>query len=103
MDIEIGPSHCTTLARKRLSPVRFLLAVLIGLLGLMVPVSGAAHSGGLDKIGCHHDRKNGGYHCPRGPLAGQAFSSKEEALKALEKKQQEEEESKKAGANSKKD
>ena len=25
-----------------------------------------AHGGGLDKHGCHHDRKNGGYHCHRG-------------------------------------
>ena len=25
-----------------------------------------AHGGGLDKNGCHHDRKNGGYHCHRG-------------------------------------
>lgn len=24
-----------------------------------------SHSGGLDKYGCHHDRKNGGYHCHR--------------------------------------
>lgn len=22
-----------------------------------------AHGGGTDKNGCHHDRKNGGYHC----------------------------------------
>jgi hypothetical protein len=22
-----------------------------------------AHGGGLDRKGCHHDRKNGGYHC----------------------------------------
>jgi hypothetical protein len=22
-----------------------------------------AHSGGTDANGCHHDRKNGGYHC----------------------------------------
>jgi hypothetical protein len=21
------------------------------------------HAGGTDKNGCHHDRKNGGYHC----------------------------------------
>ncbi len=21
------------------------------------------HGGGLDKNGCHHDRKRGGYHC----------------------------------------
>lgn len=25
--------------------------------------SAFAHSGGTDKNGCHHDRKNGGYHC----------------------------------------
>jgi hypothetical protein len=25
-----------------------------------------AHGGGLDKHGCHHDRKRGGYHCHRG-------------------------------------
>ena len=23
------------------------------------------HGGGLDSSGCHHDRKNGGYHCHR--------------------------------------
>ncbi|WP_345784495.1 excalibur calcium-binding domain-containing protein [Agrilutibacter niabensis] len=26
----------------------------------------AAHGGGLDANGCHHDRKHGGYHCHRG-------------------------------------
>ena len=25
-----------------------------------------AHGGGLNKDGCHNDRKNGGYHCHRG-------------------------------------
>lgn len=24
-----------------------------------------SHGGGLDSSGCHHDRKNGGYHCHR--------------------------------------
>jgi len=42
-----------------------------------------AHGGGLDSYGCHHDRKRGGYHCHRGPLAGQYFSSKAEMLRAL--------------------
>ena len=40
------------------------------------------HGGGLDGYGCHN-RKAGGYHCHRGPLAGQSFSSKEEMLKKL--------------------
>jgi hypothetical protein len=29
----------------------------------------AAHGGGLDANGCHHDRKHGGYHCHRGSAA----------------------------------
>ena len=28
----------------------------------------SAHSGGLNAAGCHNDRKNGGYHCHRGPV-----------------------------------
>ena len=41
------------------------------------------HSGRTDSLGCHHDRQRGGYHCHSGPLAGQSFSSKEEAQAAL--------------------
>lgn len=48
-----------------------------------------AHGGGLDTHGCHHDRKNGGYHCHQGPLAGKSFASKREMLAALEAKKQE--------------
>lgn len=44
-----------------------------------------AHGGGLDSNGCHNDRKNGGYHCHRGPMAGNAFSSKQEMLGAMQK------------------
>ena len=42
-----------------------------------------SHGGGLDSDGGHHDRKRGGYHFHRGPLAGQQFESKAEALKKL--------------------
>ncbi len=42
-----------------------------------------AHGGGLDAYGCHNNRKAGGYHCHRGPVAGQSFASKEEMLKKL--------------------
>lgn len=41
---------------------------LISLLLLVLPgVAGNAwaHGGGLNKDGCHNDRKNGGYHCHR--------------------------------------
>ena len=42
-----------------------------------------AHGGRLDSLGCHHDRKRGGYHCHRGELAGQSFASKAEAEQAV--------------------
>lgn len=44
-----------------------------------------AHGGGQDTNGCHNDKKVGNYHCHTGPLAGQSFSSKAEAMKALDK------------------
>lgn len=47
-----------------------------------------AHGGGLDGHGCHHDRKNGGYHCHQGPLVGQSFASKQQMLDALEARNQ---------------
>jgi endonuclease YncB( thermonuclease family) len=62
--------------------VRTLL--LAGLLIFISATLSFAHGGGLDAYGCHHDRKLGGYHCHRGPLAGQAFSSKEEMLGVLQ-------------------
>ena len=68
-------------------------AVLTLLLSLTAVMSTAgpfhAHSGGLEIHGCHHDRINGGYHCHRGPLAGQSFESQQEMLAALEALNQE--------------
>ena len=64
----------------RLAIVIFLSVSAFTLIA--VPVH--AHGGGLDSHGCHHDRKNGGYHCHQGPLAGQSFASKQEMLTALE-------------------
>jgi len=63
------------------------LALLSGALLCLFPSPSPAHGGGLDAYGCHHNRKAGGYHCHRGPLAGQAFSSKDEMLKALPKRE----------------
>ena len=45
----------------------------------------SAHGGGLEANGCHNDKKAVNYHCHKGPLEGQTFGSKAEALKALEK------------------
>ena len=40
------------------------------------PTTAQAHSGGLNAEGCHHDRKNGGYHCHRAPAARPAPASR---------------------------
>jgi hypothetical protein len=42
-----------------------------------------AHGGGLDKYGCHNNRKVGNYHCHQGEFAGRTFSSQAEMLKEL--------------------
>ncbi len=39
------------------------------------------HGGGLDSYGCHHNRKQGGYHCHRAMFEEQKFSSKAELLR----------------------
>lgn len=36
---------------------------IISLVLLLAASLAFAHSGGTDERGCHHDRKNGGYHC----------------------------------------
>lgn len=58
----------------------FLIAVVLCASGA---ANAWAHGGGLDGYGCHHNRKTGGYHCHRGPLAGQHFGSKEEMLRQI--------------------
>src|SRR5262245_47833367 len=64
-----------------------LLVVIVGLGvagSLLAPTPVVAHGGGLDGRGCHNDRKNGGYHCHRGPLAGRSFGSASDAGRALD-------------------
>ena len=61
-------------------------ALRIAALLTLVPFAAHAHGGGLDALGCHHDRKAGGYHCHRGALAGRSFSSKVEAVLAFRDK-----------------
>lgn len=68
-----------------------LVLLLLGLacygLPLWQPSSASAHPGGLDAYGCHIDRKNGGYHCHTGRLAGRFFISKVDMLQKLERKE----------------
>jgi len=45
-------------------PLRVGLLAFFSFLALFVAASAAhAHGGGLNKDGCHHERKTGGYHC----------------------------------------
>ena len=70
------------------------LALLLSLTTVLLSAGPLhAHSGGLDAYGCHHNRKHGGYHCHRGPLAGQSYASKQEMLNTLEALNQEPNES----------
>lgn len=39
--------------------------ILLAMAACAISVSAWAHGGGLDKNGCHHDRKTGSYHCHR--------------------------------------
>ncbi len=61
------------------------LATKIAFTFLMLPSLALAHGGGLDGYGGHNNRKQGGYHFHRGPLAGQHYASKSEALNVLSK------------------
>lgn len=55
------------------------ISALLTLLAL--PGLALAHPGGLDKNGCHNDKKKGDYHCHKGANAGKNFASKEAMLK----------------------
>jgi hypothetical protein len=56
---------------------RFRFSLLLALLlSVLLPYAAAPHRGGLDSYGCHHDQKQGGYHCHRGRFAGQSFASR---------------------------
>ena len=57
------------------------IAALGGALMLLGSPDIAAHGGGLDSYGCHHNRKEGGYHCHRGSCADRSFGSQSEMLK----------------------
>lgn len=54
------------------------LAVIV-----FAPALALAHGGGLDKSGCHHDKKAGDYHCHKGDLSGKHFKNEGEAMAAM--------------------
>ena len=52
-----------TLIFRSSTKERIMKRIVATLLLAMLSVVAFAHSGGTDKNGCHHDHKNGGYHC----------------------------------------
>ncbi len=66
--------------------MKYAPIILAGLLGLMAPAPASAHDAALDRNGCHENRPWGGYHCHRGPLAGQYFRSQEDAERSMPKR-----------------
>ena len=68
--------------------MKWYINLLFALLSLAFGYGALAHGGGLDKLGCHHNKKLGGYHCHRGKFAGQTISSKPEVIKAQQSGQE---------------
>jgi hypothetical protein len=66
-------------------PTRLLLASILAWCSVVLSSTIVEpHAGSLDLFGCHHDHKDGGYHCHGGQLAGRSFTSQEEMLSHLE-------------------
>ena len=62
-------------------------ALTIGMtawLGLLPAVAAAHPAGAFDRYGCHDDKRDGTYHCHRGPYSGVTFASKSAMMKQLE-------------------
>lgn len=62
------------------------LTFLISLVLLFPALLAYSHPGGMDSHGGHRDGPDGGYHFHQGPLAGNTYSTKEQALSALNNK-----------------
>ena len=55
--------------------------LVVLLVALAAPSIALAHGGGLDSSGGHHNRKTGGYHCPREPCLSNSQPRPKPALK----------------------
>ncbi len=49
----------------------------------LAPTLAWAHGGGLDKNGCHHDKKAGDYHCHKGDHAGKHYKNEGEMMSSM--------------------
>jgi len=67
---------------RSVSLIRKLLALLSLAAAFMLGAEALAHGGGLDTHGCHRATSTGEYHCHQGPLDGQRFESKQQAIQS---------------------
>lgn len=70
--------HSRTTPRTKGGVMRWPFLVLLSLFS----IQSYGHGGGQDSYGCHHNRKAGGYHCHRGPNAGQSYGSQADMLRS---------------------
>src|SRR5437762_10829748 len=63
---------------RKMKRLGIALAVIV-----FAPALALAHGGGLDKNGCHHDKKAGDYHCHKGELSGKHFKNEGEAMASM--------------------
>jgi endonuclease YncB( thermonuclease family) len=61
--------------------------IALSLLLALAPITAFAHGGGLNKEGCHNNRKTGDYHCHRGPKssARQSTAPKQQTFTGIPK------------------
>lgn len=52
---------------------------------MIFSINGYTHGGRTDSNGCHNNKKQGGYHCHKGPWDGLKFTNKDEGLAYFEK------------------
>ena len=55
----LGATYPSTKEKTMKKSIYAAIAIVLATVGGYA----ISHGGGLDKNGCHHDRKNGGYHC----------------------------------------
>ena len=74
-----GPRLVIALRRLTGGKMKILKLLTIGAVAASVwlfsPAPAAAHGGGLNREGCHNDRRNGTYHCHRARSSGPAVRS----------------------------
>ena len=79
-----APARCAPRDEQVRSWIPHITMLFVLLVLGVRPGVAVAHWGGLDRYGCHTDRKAETYHCHVGRFAGQSFASKDAMLRQLD-------------------